>query len=58
MSVAIITGASSGLGREYVSAVIEKRPEIDEIWVIARRDQGRQAEGNHDRFWHGYRIDW
>lgn len=43
MSVAIITGASSGLGREYVSAVIEKRPEIDEIWVIARREERLQA---------------
>ena len=29
MSMAIITGASSGLGREFVRAVREQRPEID-----------------------------
>ncbi|NEG96630.1 SDR family NAD(P)-dependent oxidoreductase [Bifidobacterium sp. SMB2] len=36
MSIAIITGASSGLGRRYVDAVIAECPEVDEIWVIAR----------------------
>ncbi len=37
MSVAVITGASSGLGRAYVDAVLELFPEIDELWLIARR---------------------
>ncbi len=37
MSVAVITGASSGLGRAYVDAVLEIFPEIDELWLIARR---------------------
>lgn len=37
MPVAVITGSSSGLGREYINAVIDKCPEIDEIWMIARR---------------------
>lgn len=37
MSIAIITGASSGLGREYFSAVAEEFPDIQEFWVIARR---------------------
>lgn len=37
MSVAVITGASSGLGKEYVGAVINKVPEVDELWLIARR---------------------
>ncbi len=37
MNVAVITGASSGLGREFVLEVLKARPEIDEIWVVARR---------------------
>ena len=39
MKIAVITGASSGLGTEYVRAVVNMRPEIDEIWVIARRSE-------------------
>lgn len=38
MSIAIITGASSGLGREYALALYAKHPEIDEYWLIARRE--------------------
>ena len=37
MSIAIITGASSGMGREFVYQISEKYKSIDEIWVIARR---------------------
>lgn len=37
MSVAIITGASSGMGKEYFRQVVEQVPEVDEIWLIARR---------------------
>lgn len=37
MSTAIITGASSGLGRAYVDAVLKIFSEIDELWLIARR---------------------
>ena len=37
MNIAIITGASSGMGREFVSAV-DKAYTLDEIWVIARRE--------------------
>lgn len=33
--IAIITGASTGLGREFAK-VIRKKEEIDEIWAIAR----------------------
>ena len=36
MRIAVITGASSGMGREFVYA-IDKEFELDEIWVIARR---------------------
>ncbi len=39
MSIAIITGASSGLGVSYVDAVTKLYPEIDEIWLIARREE-------------------
>lgn len=37
MKIAVITGASSGLGYEFASAVLKDRPELDEIWIIARR---------------------
>ena len=36
MKIAVITGASSGIGREFVYAV-DKKYSFDEIWVIARR---------------------
>lgn len=39
MAIAIVTGASSGLGREYITAVIEQFPIVDEIWLIARRKE-------------------
>lgn len=37
MKIAIITGASSGMGREFVVQA-DKRYDLDEIWVIARRE--------------------
>lgn len=36
MNIAIISGASSGMGREFVIQA-DKRYNLDEIWVIARR---------------------
>ncbi|MCD7867603.1 MAG: SDR family NAD(P)-dependent oxidoreductase [Clostridiales bacterium] len=36
MNIAIVTGASSGLGREFILE-LDKQPEFDEIWGIARR---------------------
>lgn len=38
MKIAIITGASSGMGREFVRQ-LEKTEKFDEIWVIARRKE-------------------
>ena len=37
MKIAIVTGASSGMGREFVKQ-IDKRYHPEEIWVIARRE--------------------
>ncbi len=37
MKIAVITGASSGLGAEFAMACARLRPQIDEIWLIARR---------------------
>lgn len=36
MRIAVVTGASAGIGREFVLA-IDKKGGFDEIWVIARR---------------------
>ena len=36
MRVAVVTGASAGIGREFVYA-IDRQENLDEIWVIARR---------------------
>ena len=38
MKIALITGASSGMGREFVYA-LDREEEFDEIWVIARREE-------------------
>ena len=37
MRTAIGTGASSGLGREFVRQMAEVFPEIECYWLIARR---------------------
>ena len=36
MRIALVTGASSGLGREFVRQLAHE-PGLDEIWVVARR---------------------
>lgn len=42
MNIAIVTGASSGMGRDFVSAV-DQEYNLDEIWVIARREDRLKA---------------
>lgn len=37
MTIAVITGASSGLGQEYVRQCVNQLPTLDEIWLVARR---------------------
>lgn len=38
MKIAVVTGASSGMGREFVYA-LDRDESFDQIWVIARREQ-------------------
>jgi short-subunit dehydrogenase len=45
MPIAVITGASSGLGRAYALAAMEIFPEIREYWLIARRADRLEALG-------------
>ena len=35
--IAVVTGASSGMGREFVMQLNAFCPDLDEIWVLARR---------------------
>lgn len=36
MNVAIITGASSGIGRAFATQLAARR-DVDELWLVARR---------------------
>lgn len=48
MYTAVITGASGGLGKEYVNAIIAQYPTIDAFWLVARRkDVLREIAGEH-----------
>ncbi len=42
MKIAVITGASSGLGAEFTRAVAEQGG-LDEIWIVARRKERLEA---------------
>ena len=35
--IALVTGASSGIGKEFVKQVADAYPSLNEIWVVARR---------------------
>ncbi len=37
--IALVTGASSGIGREFVRQIASGYPSLEEIWVLARREQ-------------------
>lgn len=43
MKIAVVTGASSGLGREFVKQIGHFYRSLDEIWVIARREERLKA---------------
>ena len=36
--IALITGASSGLGAEFARQIDQSEERIDEIWLLARRE--------------------
>ncbi len=36
-NIIIVTGASSGMGKEFVKQIDQKFPKVDEIWLVARR---------------------
>ena len=37
--IAIVTGASSGIGKEFFLTLIEKEPTLQEVWVVARNEE-------------------
>jgi short-subunit dehydrogenase len=41
--IAIVTGASSGIGKEFFLSLNNKKDEFDEIWVIARSEDKLEA---------------
>lgn len=45
MTVAIVTGASSGLGRAYARSSPELFPRVDEVWLVARREEALRDVG-------------
>ena len=42
MDIAIVTGASSGMGKEFVLQ-LSQYVTVDEIWVIARRESALES---------------
>ncbi len=51
MITAVITGASNGLGKEYINAIIAQYPTVDAFWLIARRKEALKeiAEEHPDK---------
>lgn len=43
MKIAVITGASAGLGREFLRALPDYFPEIEEYWLISRSREKLEA---------------
>lgn len=39
MNIGIITGASSGLGEEFARQIDRLYPSLDELWLVARREE-------------------
>jgi len=46
MNIAIITGASSGIGEEFALQIANKYSNLDEIWIVARRKDRLQNLSN------------
>ena len=41
--IAIVTGATSGIGKEFFHSLESKKDELDEIWVVARGEEKLKA---------------
>lgn len=41
--ITIVTGASSGIGKEFFCSLKEKESELDEVWVVARSEEKLKA---------------
>ena len=37
--VIVVSGASSGMGKEFLLQILEKEKDVDEVWAIARREE-------------------
>lgn len=46
MNIAIVTGASSGLGKEFALQIADRYKKLDELWVLARRKELLEALSN------------
>ena len=51
--IAVVTGASSGMGKEFVRQLGYFYKNLDEIWVIARRKERLEALKNSAAFLSG-----
>lgn len=49
MKIAVITGASSGIGKEFAIQISRRYGKLDEIWLIARRKERMEELQNHLR---------
>lgn len=51
MNIAIITGASSGMGLEFARQLDDKLGKTDEIWLLARRKEPMEelAQAMHSK---------
>ena len=43
MKIAIVTGASAGLGKVFAEKICIKYPDLDEVWLIARRKERMES---------------
>lgn len=55
-NIAIVTGASSGFGKEFVNLFV-RRKDIDEVWVISRNEDRlnkiKEHFGKKSKFFNG-----
>ena len=48
--VIVVTGASSGMGKEFLLQILDKEKNIDEVWAIARReDRLKELKKEYDK---------